>query len=274
MATIKAFLRTSKNDKNKPANVRFRLSDGRTGIDKDTGKEYDGIQVFHKSELTVLPDRWDAKQQKIKARCIIDEQEKVTFDTSINERKAIIKNIYLKKGKTLTSDLLDAEIEKLLRPEKQETNAEIRTLFQFLDKFLKDTPERKDKTTGRPLTKNSAKQYPTTITYLREFAKKMHKRDFEFDEVDQRFYDKFIDFLQGKSFTQNSVGKHIKVLKTMLNEASRQGYNRTNHYNTFRVFMEDVDNIYLNETELHQLKDADLSGAPYLDRVRDWFLLL
>ena len=39
MATIKAFIRTGKKDKE--SNIRFRLSDGR------------GIQMFHKSDLTV-----------------------------------------------------------------------------------------------------------------------------------------------------------------------------------------------------------------------------
>ena len=37
---------------------------------------------------------------------------------------------------------------------------------------------------------------------------------------------------------------------------------------------EAIDTIYLNESELQQLKDTDLSKKPYLDRVRDWFLLL
>ena len=285
MATVTAFIRTSKTDKNKPVKVRFRLRDGRE------------FQVFHKSELSVIPDKWDDKQQKIKARCIIDEQERKTFDTGVNDRKALIKNIYLKKGKLLTSDLLDTEIDKALNPHKYEVKVEIKTLFQFVDKFIQDAPNRKDKTTGRPLTKNSLKQYPITAKYLKAFAKSQRKNDFEFTEIDRAFYDKFVEFLQKhqiaytkqvqdgikvisskvieeKPSNQNSVGKHIKVLKTMLNEATRQGYNFTNHYNDFRVFMEDVDNVYLNESELQQLKVADFSSLQYLDRVRDWFLLL
>ena len=87
MATVTAFIRTLKTDKNKSANVRFRLRDGRD------------FQLFHKSELSVIPEKWDVKQQKIKARCIIDELERKTFDTNVNDRKALIKSIYLSKGK-------------------------------------------------------------------------------------------------------------------------------------------------------------------------------
>lgn len=285
MATVTAFIRTSKTDKQKPANVRFRLRDGRN------------FQAFHKSELNIIPDKWDEKQQKIKARCIFNELERKSFDSAVNSRKSIILDIYLEKGKTLSSDLLDAEIKKALNPNSCEILPEINTVFQFIDRFIKDAPHRKDKTTGRPLTKNTLKQYPITEKYLKAFAKSQNKNDFEFAEIDQKFYDKFVEFLQKhqilctkqdnegqkvvskkvideKSSTQNSVGKHIKVLKTMLNEATRQGYNSTNHFNGFRVFMEEVDNIYLNESELQQLNDTDFSGTPYLDRVRDWFLLL
>ena len=285
MATVTAFIRTQKSDKSKSVNVRFRLRDGRD------------FQLFHKSEFSVIPEKWDAKQQKIKARCIIDEHERKAFDTGVNDRKALIKDIYLQKGKMLTSDLLDTEIDKELHPQKYEVETEIKTFFQFVDKFLKDAPNRKDKTTGRTLTKNSLKQYPTTAKYLKAFAKNQRKNDFDFTEINRKFYDKFVEFIQThqisytkqtkdgynafyskvveeKSSTLNSVGKHIKVLKTMLNEATRQGYNCTNHYNDFRVFMEEVDNVYLNESELQQLKDTDLSGTPYLDRARDWFLLL
>jgi len=59
MATVIAFIRTQKSDKDKSSKIRFRLRDGRD------------YQLFHKSELFILPEKWDVKQQKIKARCII-----------------------------------------------------------------------------------------------------------------------------------------------------------------------------------------------------------
>jgi len=262
MATVTALIRTKKADKTKPVNVRFRLRDGRN------------FDLYHASELEVVPDRWDEKQQKIKARCVIDESERVTFDTAVDNRKAIIKNIYLSIGKSLTSDLLKTEIDKALHPEKHETKPVINTLFQFIDKFIKEAPNRKDKDTGRLLTYNNIQQYRATEKHLKEYAKSIRKADFDFSGIDQSFYDGFVSFLQEKSFTQNTVGKHVRVLKLMLNEAKTQGYNTIDYYNSFHVFTEETDTIYLNETELQQLKDADFSKIPHLDRVRDWFLLL
>ena len=262
MATVTAFIRTSKTDKNKSVNVRFRLRDGRN------------FQLFHKSDFSVIPEKWDEKQQKIKARCIINESERKDFDTNVNDRKALIKSIYLTKGKTLTSDLLDNEIKKVLSPEKYEAKPEITTVFQFIDKFIKEAPNRKDKNTGRLLTFNNIQQYKATEKHLKDFAASIRKKDFEFSEIDQSFYDGYVAFLQEKQFTQNTVGKHVRVFKLMLNEATTQGFNTNVYYNSFHVFTEEIDTIYFNETELQQLKDADFSKIPHLDRVRDWFLLL
>ena len=52
-----------------------------------------------------------------------------------------------------------------------------------------------------------------------------------------------------KEFTQNTVGKHIRILKLILNEAPTSLVGNRD-YQKFHVFSEDIDNIYLNEKEL------------------------
>jgi integrase len=277
---VKAFIRSSKAGADKPANVRFRLSDGR--LNKG------GIQLFHKSEITVLPDKWDEKAEEINARVIFDNSLRKKTNKAIRERKTLIENIYGEKGKTLTSEILETEIDKAFNPEKYETQPEIKTFFQWVKYFIDTAHTRKDKVTGRKLTSNNNQQYKATEKHLKAFAKSIRKQDFEFSEIDASFYNRFVSYLQSeitvtqnnetkvlkKGFTQNSVGKQIKVLKTMLNEATAQGINTINHYGSFHVFTEETDTVYLNETELQQIKNTDFSKTPYLDRVRDWFLLL
>jgi len=148
------------------------------------------------------------------------------------------------------------------------------TVFQFIDKFINEAPNRKDKKTGRTFAYGIIQQYRTTEKRLAEFAESIGKTDFGFSDIDKSFYDGFVLYLQNQSLTQNTVGKHVKVLKTFMNEAKEQGYKTDFRSKEFYVFTEDTDTIYLNETELQQLKDADFSKIPHLDRVRDWFLLL
>lgn len=287
MATVQAFIRTSTKKVYK-VNVRFRLRDGRL------------VDLFHKSDIEVNPDIWDADKQAIKARVIYDETERTTFNKSITDRKDLILKAYsvAESKDNLTSDWLESEIDKLLHPEKYKPiDEKTTTLFQYLDKFIESAPQRKDKATGRLLSYNNIQQYRTTQKHLLAFANIKRKKDFEFYQINQKFYSDFVDYLQSEipdtdskgntiiddegnpkflkeSFTANSVGKHIRVLKLILNEATREGINSSTAYNSFHVLTEETDTVYLNETELNQIKETDFSKTPYLDRVRDWFLLL
>ena len=260
MATIKAFIRTSTKTKDF-VNVRFRLTDGRS------------VQLFHKSDIKVNPNDFDSNKETIKAKIIFSEKARKEFNKAIADRKDLINEIYINSTdkSSLTSDWLDAEIDKTINPEKYEPKEPApETVLQFIDRFIKDAPERKDKITGRILAYNNIQQYKATQKHLKAFAKKIKKSDFQFSEINIAFYQKFVSYLQDLQFTQNSVGKHIRVFKLMLNEANRSEVNLKN----FHVFTEDVDNVYLNETELQKLKDYDFSNISHLDHVRDWFLLL
>jgi integrase len=290
MATVTAFIRVSTKKANE-VNVRFRLRDGRT------------MQLFHKSEITVKPSDWDTTTQAIKAKVIYDNQKRSDFNKTVNDRKALIIELYNAQPikDKLSSDWLEDAIDRKINPAKYKSDEpeEEKPLkvIQFVNNFVATAHLRKDKQTGRFLSPNTKKQYVTTAKHLKEFALICKKEDFEFSEIDQKFYTIFVGFLQKeiqavdkkgkplfnedntplllkKCFTQNSVGKYIRALKVMLNEAKREGVNNENAYSEFHVFNEEVDNIYLDENELTILKNADLKSTPHLDRVRDWFLLL
>ena len=103
MTSIRAFIRTSQKDKE--VNVRFRLSDGRD------------VQLFHKSEIMVLPSLWDAKNEQYKAKSVIKLEDRTLFNTSISERKNLVLSIY-GENKELTSEMLENLIDERLHTEK------------------------------------------------------------------------------------------------------------------------------------------------------------
>jgi len=196
----------------------------------------------------------------------------------------------------LTSELFGVEIDKIQFPEKYIKPEDVQvpeTVFSYISNFIEKAPLRKDKKTGRTLLYNNIQQYKATEKHLITFATIERKSDYQFSEIDFEFYTRFVDYLQkpiqakdskGKllfkedgspqlskqPFTQNSVGKHIKILKVLLSEAKNNDADTSKFY----VYTEDVDNVYLNEAELRQLKEQDFAAVPHLDRVRDWFLLL
>lgn len=262
MATVWVFIRTTTKAK---ANVRFRV----------TGDN--GEIVFHTSEITVLPDQWDKKGQCIKAKVLVDTDERANFNKAVADRKELLRKIAESTTEPITSQWLDEQVDRAINPAKYRPEIEEykpSTLFEWVEAFIETAPQRTDKATGRQLAYNNIQQYRATQKHLKAFATCKRKKDFEFDQIDQKFYDDFVKYLQGLEFTANSTGKHIRVLKLMLNEATKQNINTSTKYSNFHVFTEETDTIYLNEIELQQLKDIDLSNTPHLDRVRDWFLLL
>ncbi|MDR2004153.1 MAG: site-specific integrase [Prevotella sp.] len=293
MATVQAFIRTNKkSDKNgvvqKNVFIRFRLSAGRD------------IQLSHKSEIAIAPDTWDAKEQCIKKRILFRETERERINNAIRDRKYLILEIFEKAaGKEgLTSEWLETEIDKKLHPEKYAPET-IDTLFRFIDKFIEDLPKRKVKQTNKLISRSIQDNYRITIKHLKSFAKSINKDDFYFNEINEMFYDKFIDYLQNrfpenrikknrtisekqsniKGLKRNTVTTYIRLLKVILNESIRQGYNNNIYNIPNLVSGENVDNVYLDENELQKLKDVDLSSIryaniPYLEHSRDQFLLL
>ena len=103
MATVKAFIRTGKKDKE--VNIRFRLSDGRN------------VQLFHKSKLMVNPTLWDEKREQYKAKSVIKTEDRILLDSAIAERKKLLLSIY-NNASDLTSEKLEQAIDKHLHPEK------------------------------------------------------------------------------------------------------------------------------------------------------------
>jgi site-specific recombinase XerD len=166
------------------------------------------------------------------------------------------------------------------------------TLFEHIENFIQTSHTKKDRKTGRNLSLRTLKNYKSTQKHLQNFAKQIEKKDFKFSEINQNFYDQFVDYLQSeiitkqrgrskpkiikKPFRINTIGKHIQILKTMFFDAETEGICEIpkNFKTVFYTLSEEVDNVYLNEKELEQLKNTDFSETSSLDRVRDWFLLL
>lgn len=270
MATIWAYIKISNKsraeEEKKLKSLIFRIRHA---------KEF---EATYTSNLKIRAKDWDKEAQQVRASFDIDKKKRLEFNKQALEIKEAILSILnpLNSYDDITSKWLNEEITKIIYPGNnlplQEEKPE--SLIKWVKIFVEQAPNRKDKVTGRLLVNNNIQQYKATQKHLNDFAKHKKKKDFLFKDLDQKFYDTFVEYLQGLGFTANSVGKHLRILKLMLNEATKLGFNTSNDYRAFYVFNEDVDTVYLTEEELSKIKDTDFTSSPYLDRVRDWFLLL
>lgn len=279
MANVSAFIKPTKRDSK--TKVRFYVTRGRNEK-----------RLFYTSDIEVVPEHFDSKNGIIKSRIsFYTDDARAEFNTLVSEAKKTILKAYnnAENKQELTSELLAIEIDKVLHPENYaivEDDKVPETVLSYIKYFVENADKRKDKKTSRLLSPNTKKQYVTTEKHLIAFAKHQKKSEYQFSEINEQFYTDFVDYLtnkeytiktkrgeavnQSKGYTLNSVGKYVRALKVMIASAKNTDADTTSFY----VFNEDVDNVYLNEAELQQLKDFDFSNVPHLERVRDWFLLL
>ena len=157
MATVKAFIRVSaKKKSDADVAVRFRVSDGRT------------VQLFHKSDIFVDPNVWDAKKECIKAKVLYNSKDRVKFDNSVSDRKNVLLTVYeaAEDKQHLTSESFEVLVDQYLHPEKYESlNEDKRNDFFFqFDRYLeiKNCPD------------TDIKNFYTMIRLLKRFE--MYKR--------------------------------------------------------------------------------------------------
>lgn len=126
MTTVKAFIRTSKRNKEKTVAVRFRLSDGRN------------IQLFHKSEIMVNSELWDAQKECIKAKTLYNRIERINFARSVVDRKNLMLELYssIDHANGVTSQEFEKLIQNALHPKKVEVKEEVKEKPNFYRYFV------------------------------------------------------------------------------------------------------------------------------------------
>lgn len=141
------------------------------------------------------------------------------------------------------------------------------TVLSYIDKFI--TNEINNKSEGTIYVYNTCKRH------LTGFINFLDKKDIGFEEIDEEFYNGFIQYLNGLNFARNTVGKQIKVLKTFLNAATDRGINNNLFFKSklFKKPIEDVDKIALSEAEIQRIYSLELNGEGSIEAVRDLFVI-
>lgn len=182
----------------------------------------------------------------------------------------------LANGKVLTTDLFRTALNDRLkaRPTIEQEPEQKITLLQFFESYIKELPNKVNKQTGRKLSKAMPVKYGTIKNLFEDFCT-FEGRQYDFEDINQNFYNRFLAFmLNQKNYSVNTYGYSFKILKSVLSEAAKRGLNNFTDYKTLLIgATEDADSIYLNEDELKKINDLDLSEIPARAKVRDLFLI-
>lgn len=267
------FIRTTTKKKTDSAKIRIRVKDG-----------IKNLYAVTPLELPVKYWNQAAPKLRDKIRDRTEFLERDTYKDLIENLDKHIRSEYLCLKWEPDSQWLQGESDKYFRPEQKpepEPEQKTGTLFKFIDEYVQTSKTRINHGSGKFISESTIKKYGTCYNLLKSFS---GERSLNFEDIDQQFYDNFVRYLTTvKKHTTNTVGKQIAILKGFMNEAAeRKLHTNTAHKSRkFKILSENVDSIYLNETELNTLFEYDFRTDPdlkdvtvrKLERVRDLFLI-
>ncbi|WP_029034231.1 site-specific integrase [Salinimicrobium terrae] len=214
----------------------------------------------------ILPKFWNVEKQRAKETKQFKEYPEFNarlnnFETAINTAFRKLLNDGVQPNNTILKEAFEAELSgNILQGRKL-------TLLKFIENYIEESKAHKKEGT--------VKVYTTAYRYLKKYSSYLNK-EIDFHSIDLEFYNNYISFLSLEhKLAANTVGKHIKTLKTFMNEATDRGYNTNLEFKKrkFKTVREESDSIYLTLEELEKFEKLDLSASPRLEKVRDLFLI-
>lgn len=259
MAKVNFNLRDAKSDTPTPVNCVIR---------------YDNNKLVFPTGISVPPKFWDKDKQKVK------QTTSFPNGSQLNERLTSLETLVQKEFRTFENDNgykpTANELRERLNIATERTEKPKETdLFSFIAKFREESKTKVNKETGKTFAYKTQCNRKQLNELIIEFSSK-RKKPLNFEDIDLEFYNDFTAFLTtGKEFSINTIGKHIKTLKTILNEAVERGLTDNIKFKSkkFAVLKQESDSVYLNNEELKLIQNLDLSNNTKLEKVRDLFLI-
>lgn len=154
-----------------------------------------------------------------------------------------------------------------------------KSFWDFYLNFIEKLPSRKSPKTGKPISKNTIESYNQTYKVLKKFEEETGNT-LSFLTLSNNTYIDLVSYLENvMNFVPNTVGKHIKNFKSVINNA-RDEYGivisnayRDKYWKVQKQIRAAEEIVFLNETELNELSEFDLSNDSQLDKARDIFLV-
>ena len=264
---MKLILRTKQNSGKHPLYTRMRVG---------------GKVLWVNLRMTVDVEEWyEASKSQRKFSNYLNKK-------GISQKVALIEYaiVDLKSHHRMTIENLEKKIEDIVLYDKREkyiraeklgdefSEKDSSNIENFLNEYVKGISNGKIRTESKEkYSKNSIKKWNNFKGLFLKFYK---IKPFNWADMNEKFVDRYINYLEEKGYMKGTIKKYVSLLKTLVGVAERNGLH-TNHfaYNILKspkITDEDkVKEIYLTKPELNALYEMSLDG--FEEQVRDVFLV-
>jgi integrase len=235
---------------------------------------FDNQRINVGTGFKVYPIHWSTTKQRVKN--VVEAINKDMINSFLEELANVVSSFIMEsraKRLPLTKDLVKGRVKEHLNPNSQSDKTD--NLIDFAEQYILSSPTRiirgSQARTGRLVSPDTIRRYRTTLNGLKSFSA-TYNRQLTFENIDQPFYVAFTTWLTAKNYATNNVSKYIENVKGFMNAAVDEGYTTNLAFRKFNNLREEVENVYLTESELSKIYHLDLNNSNKLERVRDLFI--
>lgn len=205
-------------------------------------------KIYFKTNIYIKPEHWDKRTSQVIGHPQANDLNSMLFEFVLHLQG--IELALWKRGVPATLSLLKDAMKK---------NRPINITFPVFAKEYVQHSDRRESTKGNLFT---------TITVLQEF-----RPGLDFKDITYTFLKDFEVYLREKGNGINTVAKHLRQLRTLVNEAINQGYIHADAYpfRKFKIKQEKGRHEFLTPDELKKLENLEVHDLK-LRHVLDAFL--
>lgn len=205
-------------------------------------------KIYFKTNIYLKPEHWDKRTSQVCNHPQANDLNAMLFEFVLHLQG--VELALWKRGVPATLSLLKDTMKK---------NRPVNVTFPVFAKEYVTHSDRREST---------KENLYTTITVLQEF-----RPGLDFKDITYTFLKDFEVYLREKGNGVNTVAKHLRQLRTLVNEAINQGYIHADAYpfRKFKIKQEKGRHEFLTPDELKKLENLEVSDRK-LRHVLDAFL--
>lgn len=205
-------------------------------------------KVYFKTNIYLKPEHWDKRTSQVIVHPQANDLNAMLFEFVLHLQG--VELALWKRGVPATLSLLKDAMKK---------NRPVNVTFPVFAKEYVTYSDRREST---------KENLYTTITVLQEF-----RPGLDFKDITYTFLKDFEVYLREKGNGINTVAKHLRQLRTLVNEAINQGYIHADAYpfRKFKIKQEKGRHEFLTPDELKKLENLEINDRK-LRHVLDAFL--
>lgn len=234
------------------------------------------LYTIHKKRLesktgfSVLNSDWDQNQIRLK---IIDQNAFELNQLLDQLERHLIYQLNLNHDKAIDKSWLETQIAICFnRPVK---NDELRLVYQ-IDQYIESSETRRISSTGTiGLSYNTVRSYVLLKKIITEYENNS-REELLIDQLDKSSLDQFQNWLlKVKRYSVNNSGHIIKQIKTVCNEAQRNGHKAHPYLKFLKGIRKRSSDRLIHTIDFEEIKKIKSleNLSPELENVRKWMLI-